>query len=180
MSTTTDHLRAKQSDRRGWMRGARGVPEVGCLSQQRRRGCSYQRIRGELLHLGRWVSGSSIAGFCASGLQPAPSRAAGSRNSAVVPGSAGSRHRGLRLPHRGHRVPATAVGAGLHPTAPSARPPRRRHRQPTGAWVAQQAAASSPCRMRRPRSSGSCSVTETGSSPGPSTTSGVRWVQRSS
>ena len=39
----------------------------------------YQRIRGELLHLGCRISGSSIARVLrANGLQPAPCRAAGS------------------------------------------------------------------------------------------------------
>jgi hypothetical protein len=58
---------------------------------------------------------------------------------AVVPTPPGSCYRRLRLPHRGHHVPATAVRAVLHPAAQPARPSRRRHRQPTGAWVAQQA-----------------------------------------
>jgi hypothetical protein len=35
--------------------------------------------------------------------------------------------------------PVTALCPVLHPAAPSARAPRRCHRQPTGAWVAQQA-----------------------------------------
>jgi len=58
---------------------------------------------------------------------------------AVVPTPAGSRHPRLRLPHRGHRVPATAVRAVLHPAAQPACASRRRHTNPTGAWVAQQA-----------------------------------------
>jgi transposase InsO family protein len=58
---------------------------------------------------------------------------------AVVPTPAGSGHPGLRLPHRGHRVPAAAVGAVLHAAADPARTAGWRHRPPTGAWVAQQA-----------------------------------------
>ena len=49
---------------------------------------------------------------------------------AVVPAPLGSRHRGLRLPHRGHRVRGTAVGPVLHPAAEPARPPRPRHPTP--------------------------------------------------
>ena len=40
---------------------------------------------------------------------------------------AGSRHPGLRLPHRGHRVPATAVRAVLHSAADPARAAGGRH-----------------------------------------------------
>jgi transposase InsO family protein len=58
---------------------------------------------------------------------------------AVVPAPPGSRHRGLRLPHRGHRVPATAVRAVLHPSAQPAGPPRRRQRQPHRCLGRQQA-----------------------------------------
>jgi hypothetical protein len=75
---------------------------------------------------------------------------------AVIPTSPGSRHRGLRLPHRGHRVPATALRAVLHPAAHPARPPRRCHRQPHRCLgsPSKPATFSAPA-MNRPPSSGS-------------------------
>ena len=100
----------------------------------------------------RWATSASAGNCCTlaarSRAAPSPGSCAPTASSrprdrihdlAVVPAPAGSRHRGLRLPHRGHRVPATAVRAVLHPAAQPTSPPRRRHRQPTGAWVAQQA-----------------------------------------
>jgi hypothetical protein len=99
-----------------------------------------QRIRGEPLHLGVGVSGSSIARVLrANGLQPAPRRAGGSTTWRSFLPSPGRRHRGLRLPHRGHRVPATAVGAVLHPAAQPAVHLAGVTTNPTGAWAAQQA-----------------------------------------
>jgi hypothetical protein len=62
--------------------------------------------------------------------RPPAGAATGLHHLAVVPTPAGCRHRGLRLPHRGHRVPATAVRAVLHPAPQPACAPRRRHRQP--------------------------------------------------
>jgi putative transposase len=49
---------------------------------------------------------------------------------AVVPAPPGIRHPRLRLPHRGHRIPATAVYPLLHPAAHPTSPPRWCHRQP--------------------------------------------------
>ena len=91
----------------------------------------YQRIRGELLQLGCRVSASSIARVLrANGLQPAPRRTARSTTWRSF----------LRRPAAGivacdfltvdtvflQRL----LRAVLHPTAQSARPPRRCHRQP--------------------------------------------------
>src|SRR5215207_5846626 len=100
----------------------------------------YQRIHGELP--APWLS-------CLGQLRrqgPARQRPPAVTTSncqvhdlAVIPTSSGSRNRGLRLPHRGHRVPATAVRGVLHPAAHPTSPPGGVTANPTGAWVAQQA-----------------------------------------
>jgi putative transposase len=100
----------------------------------------YQRIRGELLHLGFRASGSSIARVLrANGLQPAPRPAARSTTWRLF-----------------LRRQAAGIVACLFLTMDTvflqrlyvlffiqlhnpARASSRRHRHPTGAWVAQQA-----------------------------------------
>jgi hypothetical protein len=65
--------------------------------------------------------------------RPPAGTATGPHHLAVVPTPAGSRHPRLRLPHRGHRghrVPATAVRAVLHPASQPACASHRRHHQP--------------------------------------------------
>jgi hypothetical protein len=49
---------------------------------------------------------------------------------AAVPAPPGSRHPRLRLPHRGHRIPATAARPVLHPAAHPTSASRGCHRQP--------------------------------------------------
>jgi hypothetical protein len=113
-----------------------------------------QRIRGELLRLGCRVSASSIARILRANGHPAGATT-GLHYLAVVPAPPGSRHPRLRLPDRGHRLPATAVRAVLHPAAQPTRPPRWRHRQPHRRMGHQQAAISSPRSTTTPPPSGS-------------------------
>ena len=84
--------------------------------------------------------------------RPPAGTATGLHHLAVVPTPAGSRHRGLRLPHRGHRIPATAVGAVLHPASQPACASRRRHRQPNRCL----GRPASPQPRGRARSGGHC------------------------
>jgi putative transposase len=58
---------------------------------------------------------------------------------AGVPAPAGRRDRGLRLLYRRHGLAAAAVCAVLHRTGHPPGSPGRRHRQPDGQWVTQQA-----------------------------------------
>ena len=89
----------------------------------------YQRIKGELQHLG--VSGlSDHDPHNAASPRAGPGAAADDDNLAGVPAPAGRRDRRLRLLHRRHRLAAAAVGAVLHRTGDSAGPPGRRDRPP--------------------------------------------------
>jgi putative transposase len=84
----------------------------------------YQRIKGELLRLGVRVSATAIrTTLRRQGFDPAPRPA--STTWTAVPTPASRRHRGLRFLHRRHGMAATAVCAGLHPTADPARPSGR-------------------------------------------------------
>src|SRR4029453_15281981 len=91
----------------------------------------YQRIRGELLHLGCRVSASTIARVLRAQrpLAGAPWTCP-IHDMAVVPTAPGSRHPRLRLSHRGHGAPATAVRPVLHPAAKPTSPPPRPHPTP--------------------------------------------------
>jgi hypothetical protein len=88
--------------------------------------------------------------------RPPAGTATGLHHLAVVPTPAGSRHPRLRLPHRGHRVPATAVRAVLHPASQPACASRRRHHQPPQVpGSPNRPVTSSPPSKTMPRPSGS-------------------------
>ena len=88
----------------------------------------YQRIGGELLRLGCHASASSIRRV----LRPwhRPSTPTCSDDIAVVSPPAGHQHPGVRLLHRRHGVPTTAVRAVRHRTAQPAGALGWRHRPP--------------------------------------------------
>jgi putative transposase len=99
-----------------------------------------QRIGGELLHLGCRVSASSIPRVLrANGLQPAPRRAARSTTWRSFPRRQAAGIVACDFLTVDTVFSATAARAVLPPAAQPARPPRWRHRHPSGAWVAQQA-----------------------------------------
>ena len=89
----------------------------------------YQRIKGELQHLGIRVSATTIRTMLRRhGLDPAPRRAATTWRAFLRQQAAGIV--ACDLLHRRHGVAAAAVGAVLHRTGDPAGPLGRRDRQP--------------------------------------------------
>ena len=109
-----------------------------CALRGRTRAGATARIAGELLKLGVRVSPSTVRRLLlAAGLPPAPRRSGPSWREFLPP--AGGERARVRLLHRRDAHPAPLLRALLHRAREPARPPRRLHRQPDGAWVTQQA-----------------------------------------
>jgi putative transposase len=97
-----------------------------------------QQINGERQRLGVPISATAIRTTLGRhGLDPAPRPMATSWRALLRRQAAGIL--ACDLPHRRQHLAATAVGAVLHRAGHPPGPPGRRHRQPDGQWVTQQA-----------------------------------------